>query len=397
MKKINDNELDNLIRDSKEVIETSQRNNAKEIYQLSKDVNEKKEEVKVRKNNFFSSVRFLRFASMAFLTLFIVVLILVIVFYNNRVNYITNITYVNGEGSSETLVTSKDVKNTRFSRNVTSIDELKSIVNKTTNEIGGRIRLDGLIIKADSYTSIASIDTEDSVEYYPAGSVPLYSDKSGSIYKTNNQEEEADEADIVKVNGNYIYYLPYNANSRSYVSKKTDINKYVYIIKADEGKMEVVKRIGFGEEVYKLKENNDVIIYHCDSTIPLDLYYTDKYLIIRVDTISYEFGVLKSNEGSYNRYNYTYHTEIQVYSLETNELVTTIKTAGSNISSRLIGDDLYGNAPKGAPENIRNFPRQALHAGLLGFIHPITQKQMVFEVPLPDDLRNLQENLLILK
>ena len=74
-----------------------------------------------------------------------------------------------------------------------------------------------------------------------------------------------------------------------------------------------------------------------------------------------------------------------------------IRVHMTSIKHPLIGDDLYGNPPKGAPENIRAFPRQALHAGLLGFIHPVTQKQMVFEVPLPEDLKNLQIDLEKLK
>ena len=69
----------------------------------------------------------------------------------------------------------------------------------------------------------------------------------------------------------------------------------------------------------------------------------------------------------------------------------------TSIKHPLIGDDVYGHAPTGAPETIRTFPRQALHAGLLGFIHPITQKQMVFEVPLPEDLKTLQAELEKLK
>ena len=74
-----------------------------------------------------------------------------------------------------------------------------------------------------------------------------------------------------------------------------------------------------------------------------------------------------------------------------------IRVHMTSIKHPLIGDDLYGNPPKGSPEHIRNFPRQALHAGLLGFIHPITQKQMIFEVPLPEDLKELQKNLQKLK
>ena len=74
-----------------------------------------------------------------------------------------------------------------------------------------------------------------------------------------------------------------------------------------------------------------------------------------------------------------------------------IRVHMSSIKHPLIGDDVYGNPPKGVPENIRHFPRQALHAGLLGFIHPIIQKQMIFEVPLPEDLQKLQIELEQLK
>lgn len=34
-------------------------------------------------------------------------------------------------------------------------------------------------------------------------------------------------------------------------------------------------------------------------------------------------------------------------------------------------------------------PRHALHARLLGFVHPVTHKEMLFETPLPDDFQSL--------
>jgi 23S rRNA pseudouridine1911/1915/1917 synthase len=34
-------------------------------------------------------------------------------------------------------------------------------------------------------------------------------------------------------------------------------------------------------------------------------------------------------------------------------------------------------------------PRQALHAKTLGFVHPVTQKEMYFDTPLPDDMQDL--------
>ena len=74
-----------------------------------------------------------------------------------------------------------------------------------------------------------------------------------------------------------------------------------------------------------------------------------------------------------------------------------IRVHMTSIKHPLIGDELYGHVPKGAPEKIRTFPRQALHAGLLGFVHPVSQKQMVFETPLPQDLKLLESDLKELK
>jgi 23S rRNA pseudouridine1911/1915/1917 synthase len=34
-------------------------------------------------------------------------------------------------------------------------------------------------------------------------------------------------------------------------------------------------------------------------------------------------------------------------------------------------------------------PRQALHARTLGFTHPVTEKEMFFEAPVPDDMQKL--------
>jgi 23S rRNA pseudouridine1911/1915/1917 synthase len=66
----------------------------------------------------------------------------------------------------------------------------------------------------------------------------------------------------------------------------------------------------------------------------------------------------------------------------------------------LLGDPLYGNVPKGVPAEVRKLTaplleheRPALHAHTLHFHHPITQAPLVFEVPLPEDLRNLIDAL----
>jgi 23S rRNA pseudouridine1911/1915/1917 synthase len=69
----------------------------------------------------------------------------------------------------------------------------------------------------------------------------------------------------------------------------------------------------------------------------------------------------------------------------------------------LIGDPVYGTragravarlGPAGAA--ISAFPRQALHARLLGFAHPATGEKLRFESPLPADLAELKRTLELL-
>jgi 23S rRNA pseudouridine1911/1915/1917 synthase len=67
----------------------------------------------------------------------------------------------------------------------------------------------------------------------------------------------------------------------------------------------------------------------------------------------------------------------------------------------LIGDPTYGGRRKlaakalgeAAQDAVRGFNRQALHAAVLGFVHPITGADMRFEAPLPQDMADLLESL----
>ena len=53
----------------------------------------------------------------------------------------------------------------------------------------------------------------------------------------------------------------------------------------------------------------------------------------------------------------------------------------------LVGDTVYGR--RRAPGLLGDFPRQALHAARLGFLHPLTGAALRFEAPLPADMREL--------
>jgi len=68
----------------------------------------------------------------------------------------------------------------------------------------------------------------------------------------------------------------------------------------------------------------------------------------------------------------------------------------------LIGDPLYGSSRTGRrskllPESVRGpvsaFPRQALHAQTLGFIHPISQESLEFKSEFPSDIKLLLDIL----
>ena len=70
-----------------------------------------------------------------------------------------------------------------------------------------------------------------------------------------------------------------------------------------------------------------------------------------------------------------------------------IRVHMSSIGHPLLGDPVYGSIPKVAPDFAKYFPRQALHAGFLGFIHPRTGERMAFEAPMPADMQDLMEQL----
>ena len=78
-----------------------------------------------------------------------------------------------------------------------------------------------------------------------------------------------------------------------------------------------------------------------------------------------------------------------------------IRVHMASIGHPIIGDSTYGSnrrrSMRGVPTDIaaflREFPRQALHARTLGFIHPVTEKTLRFERPPPDDFQELLDAL----
>lgn len=84
---------------------------------------------------------------------------------------------------------------------------------------------------------------------------------------------------------------------------------------------------------------------------------------------------------------FTYTTFVEC-SLETGR-THQIRVHMAAIHHPLVGDQVYGKHNPKLPE----FPRQALHATRLGLVHPLTGLKMQWEVPLPEDMRDLLDHL----
>ncbi len=93
-----------------------------------------------------------------------------------------------------------------------------------------------------------------------------------------------------------------------------------------------------------------------------------------------------------------HHTQVAV-SLETGR-THQIRVHMSHRHYPLVGDPVYGGRPRLPPgasdlliETLRGFSRQALHARVLGLLHPETGEPCEFECPLPDDIQHLLQVL----
>jgi len=84
---------------------------------------------------------------------------------------------------------------------------------------------------------------------------------------------------------------------------------------------------------------------------------------------------------------FTYTTFVEC-SLETGR-THQIRVHMAAIHHPLVGDQVYGRHNPKLPE----FPRQALHATRLGLVHPLTGLKVQWEVPLPEDMRDLLDML----
>jgi len=68
-----------------------------------------------------------------------------------------------------------------------------------------------------------------------------------------------------------------------------------------------------------------------------------------------------------------------------------IRVHMAHLGNPLVGDPVYGmkRPPKDAPAFARAFPRQALHATQVTFLHPLTNEEMCYVSPVSNDIAAL--------
>ena len=135
--------------------------------------------------------------------------------------------------------------------------------------------------------------------------------RSTDYSKTNNQVESVDEADIVKTDGNYIYY-----------SK----NNRVYIVDQDLNLKATIKEKNFCAS--QIFVNGDKLIV-----------FGSENSIYQTKTVTID-SVMKENISSYNKPK-TYARVYNIKDIENPELVREIAVDGYYQDARMIDDDIY--------------------------------------------------------
>lgn len=139
-------------------------------------------------------------------------------------------------------------------------------------------------------------------------------------YVTNNQVAEVEEADIIKVDKETIYYATSNS---------------VVIVKVKDNKATIVKTISFIDTADEVEIEGYRYYKHVKKQVK-NIYITSKYLVVNITSkVNYE------DEETSTRSNYKIYTEYNIYDKENYEEKKNFLIPGYNVSSRIINDKLY--------------------------------------------------------
>lgn len=220
---------------------------------------------------------------------------------------------------------SKTVASNELSlKKVGNFENLAKIAKETAENNKKRSTIyDVIDIAIEDTSATADFSAKSSSsDFTDAQSITAQSQTSGkstnSDYsKTNIQVENVDEADVVKTDGKYIYYI---ANGK--------------VVILDIEKQEELNKIA--EITYKTNEFN-----------PLELYINDNKLIVIGNESKYSYNsstVKETTDYIYKKGKYTQKTIAIVYNLDDikePKEVRKVGIEGTYVSSRMIGNSIY--------------------------------------------------------
>ncbi len=315
------NDFDKKIKDSKECIEKSNQNDSHHIYEMAKNKVEKP--ALIKRFNYRLVIKY------AIIVMFLLVMFTGGFFISKSLNKNGNeqIIYRNSERSNNNQsVNYEEVATNNKALNFGSFETKDDLINYLNdNKINiSTSSLNDVQIMSDEITISPKADAAIS--------------NSSSSYQTNTQVENVDEADIVKVVGNHIFYLATNVHTYK------DYARYLYMLTENDGELFKEKTIEYNRTEELLETIDNYSLVRIVTMIPNDLYVTNKYVVVRVTKTEYksikQIG-LDSKTYYNNTYDYGTTCYFEIYDVNDLSLVKTIELAGSNVSTRLIGNSLY--------------------------------------------------------
>lgn len=199
------------------------------------------------------------------------------------------------------------------------------------------------LLKQDDDFSIKSATSSTSTALDSAGANSESSSNSKqesaeNYSKTNIQVENVDEADLVKTDGKYIYYV---ANDNVVI---VDIN--------EKDKLSKVAQINY-KETQKEQDNDkkyyyDYYSYNSNGFKPAELYVNKNKLIVLGNETSYEYSkgntVKETTNSIYKRGIYRQKTVAIIYDTTNKEEpkeIRKVEIEGNYVSSRMIDNNIY--------------------------------------------------------
>ncbi len=129
------------------------------------------------------------------------------------------------------------------------------------------------------------------------------------------------------------------------------------------------------------------ILRHATIDAPIGRHSTQRTKMAVRDTGKPAVTHITAAKGLHERYSLL---DVQLETGRTHQIRVHLAHCGHP----LVGDKVYGTSPRAGlttdqREALLNFPRQALHAYRLGFIHPVSGEHLQFMAPLPEDMQAL--------